>query len=191
MLPPTEHPRRPQPRPTTAIRARRQTPTMNSSFPFPGGGCEAESASYSRPRPGDFSIACPSTSLSHLRASSALLHWPSHLSSPAYQARDVRVPDARLPDARASGRVHRGAVVSLPARSADDRRSRPPASGPLDPLLEHRRDAAAFFFALIERSLTRHDEGLYSWLGAAGPAGHGRPVAQMAMAATSSRMASD
>jgi Replication-relaxation len=33
------------------------------------------------------------------------------------------------------------------------------------PDLEHRRDAAAFFFALIERSLTRREEGLYSWLG--------------------------
>ncbi len=52
------------------------------------------------------------------------------------------------------------------------------------PDLEHRRDAAAFFFALIERSLTRHDEGLYSWLGeqqaqqgtgaTVGPDGYGR-----------------
>ncbi|MGD0455336.1 MAG: replication-relaxation family protein [Solirubrobacteraceae bacterium] len=33
------------------------------------------------------------------------------------------------------------------------------------PDLEHRRAAAAFFLALIERSLARPDEGLYSWLG--------------------------
>lgn len=33
------------------------------------------------------------------------------------------------------------------------------------PDLEHRRATAAFFIALIERSLTRPDEGLYSWLG--------------------------
>ena len=33
------------------------------------------------------------------------------------------------------------------------------------PDLEHRRAAAHFFLALIERSLTRPEEGLYSWLG--------------------------
>jgi hypothetical protein len=33
------------------------------------------------------------------------------------------------------------------------------------PDLEHRRATARFFLALIERSLTRHDEGLYNWLG--------------------------
>ena len=33
------------------------------------------------------------------------------------------------------------------------------------PDLEHRRAAAAFFLALIERSLTRPEEGLYRWLG--------------------------
>jgi hypothetical protein len=33
------------------------------------------------------------------------------------------------------------------------------------PDLEHRRAAAAFFLALIERSLNRPGEGLYSWLG--------------------------
>jgi Replication-relaxation len=47
-------------------------------------------------------------------------------------------------------------TIGAPAR-------RPP--GLSIPDLEHRRDVARFFLALIQRSLTRHDEGLYTWLG--------------------------
>ncbi len=47
-------------------------------------------------------------------------------------------------------------MIGAPAR-------RPP--GLSIPDLEHRRAVAGFFLGLVERSLTRHEEGLYRWLG--------------------------
>lgn len=52
--------------------------------------------------------------------------------------------------------AHGRRAIGAPAR-------RPP--GLSIPDLEHRRAAARFFLALIERSLTRPGEGLYRWLG--------------------------
>ncbi len=62
-----------------------------------------------------------------------------------------------------------GSAEALWFLSANGRRMigapvrRPP--GLSIPDLEHRRAAAAFFLALVERSLTRREEGLYNWLG--------------------------
>jgi len=47
-------------------------------------------------------------------------------------------------------------MIGAPAR-------RPP--GLSIPDLEHRRAVAGFFLGLVERSVTRHEEGLYRWLG--------------------------
>lgn len=51
---------------------------------------------------------------------------------------------------------HGRRTIGAPAR-------RPPSLSIPD--LEHRRAAASFFLRLVERSLTRPGEGLYSWLG--------------------------
>jgi Replication-relaxation len=56
-------------------------------------------------------------------------------------------------------------VVPLAQRTSSDRCSARRLPGLSIPDLEHRRAAAGFFLALIERSLTRPGEGLYSWLG--------------------------
>ena len=51
---------------------------------------------------------------------------------------------------------HGRRMIGAPSR-------RPP--GLSIPDLEHRRAAAAFFLELVERSVSRREEGLYSWLG--------------------------
>lgn len=67
-------------------------------------------------------------------------------------------------------RSHRGGntealwFLSPHARKMIDAATRRPPSLSI-PDLEHRREVARFFTGLIERSLDRRDEGLYSWLG--------------------------